>query len=75
MFKAFIRLLEEMVERIERKVKKMYDVRECDVVIICIIKEMEEAFEKTIQESFKADGKEFKKKTGGPISVPKDLSW
>ena len=37
--------------------------------------EMEEAFERTIQESFKADGKEYKKKTGGPVPVPKDLSW
>ena len=36
--------------------------------------EMEEAFDKTIQESFKADGKECKK-SGGPVPVPKDLSW
>ena len=38
--------------------------------------EMEEAFEKTIQESFKAGGKEYKKKTGGLLAVAGDaLSW
>lgn len=33
---------------------------------------MEESFEKKIQESFKDAGREYKKKSGGPL---KDLSW
>ena len=37
--------------------------------------DMEEAFEKIIQASFNADGREYKKKTGGPVPTPKDLSW
>ncbi|CAJ1410391.1 unnamed protein product [Effrenium voratum] len=37
--------------------------------------EMEEAFEAKIQAAFEAEGKEYKKKVGGPIAAPKDLSW
>ena len=38
--------------------------------------EMEEAFEKMIQESFKAGGKAYKKKTGGHVAMAGDaLCW
>ena len=37
--------------------------------------EMEEAFEKIIRASFEADGRAYKKKVGGPVTGPKDLSW
>jgi len=37
--------------------------------------EMEQAFERKIQGAYEADGRAYKKKTGGPLPSPKDLSW
>ena len=45
LLKAFIRLLEEVVERIKRETEKViYDVKERDIVIVCVIEDIEEAF-------------------------------
>ena len=42
---AFIRLLNEVVERVKRQTEKVvYDVSECDIVIVRVIENIKEAF-------------------------------
>ena len=45
LFDAFVRLLTKVVKRVKRKGEEIvYDVSECDVVIVCTIENMKEAF-------------------------------
>ena len=45
-FKALMGLLDELIERVERKGEKViYDVSECNVIIECVVEGINKVFE------------------------------